>query len=530
MTSLPFISSSLYPHSENPTLIFTTPRSKHPFITSPLHISSSKSPKPLKLFAKNNEKKKPPTSFNTEEGEEDEEQVSFQKAQEALNKLKQNPSREASVKLLREALEDLDSEDTSSVPILGVMDKFLTERLESDAKRLEKAETLDLQKVKRAFGVDTFYATEALNFGNGGVFRGNLRKPIEEVMPILERKLSEAAGIEVVFWLLEDTVDGIKKQGCMVQPKSEIDYYFECKSLNTPWGYIWIIILCIATFGTIAWMSVSFLKPDATLNDYVADVIPLLCGFLSIFGVSEIVTRVTAARYGVKLSPSIPVPSTWTGCLGIMNDYASLLPNNKAVFDIPVARAASAYLTSGVLAVAAFVANGSFNGGDNALYVNPQFFFNNPLLSSINIVIGPYADDLGNVSPHAIEGIGVPVDPVALAGLLGIVVTSLNLLPSGRLEGGRIAQALFGVDVALRLSYGTTFLLLIGALKGSLLCLVWGLFTVILRREEEILAKDTITPLGYGRYGWGLVLAIICFFTLFPYSNMFSSSLDPLLF
>uniref|UniRef100_A0A7N2LFP8 Uncharacterized protein n=1 Tax=Quercus lobata TaxID=97700 RepID=A0A7N2LFP8_QUELO len=78
-------------------------------------------------------------------------------------------------------------------------------------------------------------------------------------------------------------------------------------------------------------------------------------------------TRVTAAHYGVQISPYFPVPSNCIGCLGVMNNYESLLPNKKALFDIPVAPTASAYLTSLVLAVAAFVADGSFNGGDNAL-------------------------------------------------------------------------------------------------------------------------------------------------------------------
>lgn len=85
------------------------------------------------------------------------------------------------------------------------------------------------------------------------------------------------------------------------------------------------------------------------------------------YRVLQIATRLTAARYGVKLSPSFLVPSNWTGCLGVMNNYESLLPNKKALFDIPVARTASAYLTSLVLAIAAFVVDGSFNGGDNAL-------------------------------------------------------------------------------------------------------------------------------------------------------------------
>ncbi|KAK1385956.1 hypothetical protein POM88_023691 [Heracleum sosnowskyi] len=132
----------------------------------------------------------------------------------------------------------------------------------------------------------------------------------------------------------------------------------------------------------------------------------------------KMATRITAARYGVKLSPSFLVPSNWTGCLGVMNNYESLLPNQKALFDIPVARTASAYLTSLFLAVAAFVADGSFNGGDNALYIRHQFFFNNPLLSFIQFVIGPYTDNLGNVLPYTVEGVGVPVDPLAFAGLL----------------------------------------------------------------------------------------------------------------
>ncbi|KAF2320779.1 hypothetical protein GH714_030696 [Hevea brasiliensis] len=106
-----------------------------------------------------------------------------------------------------------------------------------------------------------------------------------------------------------------------------------------------------------------------------------------------------------------------------------------------------------------------------SLYIRPQFFYNNPLLSFIQYVIGPYTDDLGNVLPYAVEGVGVPVDPLAFAGLSGMVVTSLNLLPCGRLEGGRIAQAMFGRSTATLLSFATSLLLGIGGL--SEVCCVW---------------------------------------------------------
>jgi len=67
-------------------------------------------------------------------------------------------------------------------------------------------------QLMKCFGFDTFFATDVRRFGDGGIFVGNLRRPIEEVMPKLEKKLSEAAGREVVLWFMEEQKDGITKQ------------------------------------------------------------------------------------------------------------------------------------------------------------------------------------------------------------------------------------------------------------------------------------------------------------------------------
>ncbi|XP_042385744.1 probable zinc metallopeptidase EGY3, chloroplastic [Zingiber officinale] len=477
-----------------------------------------------------------PVAQAAEEGDPGAEEVQQQevdwKTDEEFKKFMSNPSIEAAIKLEKKRadrkLRDLDRDSDTNLFSMFLRN-LLRDSIAKEKERLEKAEeafkALDLNKLKNCFGFDTFFAVDARRFGDGGIFIGNLRRPIEEVMPKLEKKLSETAGRDVVLWFMEETKDDITKQVCVVQPKAEIDLQFESTTLSTPWGYVSAIALCVATFGTIALMSGFFLKPGATFDNYIADVLPLFSGFLWILGVSEITTRVTAAQYGVKLSPSFLVPSNWTGCLGVMNNYESLLPNKKALFDIPVARTASAYITSLALAITAFVVDGSFNGGDNALFIRPQFFYNNPLLSFIQLVIGPYADELGNVLPNAVEGVGVPVDPLAFAGLLGIVVTSLNLLPCGRLEGGRIAQALFGRNTATILSFATSLLLGIGGLSGSVLCLAWGLFATFFRGGEELPAKDEISPLGDNRYAWGFILALICFLTLLPNGGgTFSSS------
>ncbi|KAK6159190.1 hypothetical protein DH2020_006504 [Rehmannia glutinosa] len=454
-----------------------------------------------------------------EEKEKEKMQELDWKTDEEFKNFMGNPSIEAAIKLEKKRadrkLKQLDRERSDN-PLIGFINNLVRDNLSREKGRLEKAEeafkALDLNKLKSCFGFDSFFATDVRRFGDGGIFIGNLRRPIEEVIPKLEKKLSEAAGREVVVWFMEEKTDEITKQvfehllilvlyavtfsienyemdevisfilplrydvvisgtskpylalACVVQPKSEMDLQFESTKLMA-----------------------SSSSPNATIDDYLSDVAPLFGGFLTILAVSEIATRVTAARYGVKLT--------------------------------------SAYLTSLVLTIAAFVADGSFNGGDNALYIRPQFFYNNPLLSFIQYVVGPYTDDLGNVLPYAVEGVGVPVDPLAFAGLLGMVVTSLNLLPCGRLEGGRIAQAMFGRSTATLLSFATSLLLGIGGLSGSVLCLAWGLFATFFRGGEEIPAKDEISPLGDDRFAWGCVLFLICFLTLFPNGGgTFSSS------
>ncbi|KAL7584008.1 hypothetical protein Lser_V15G45912 [Lactuca serriola] len=544
--SVSSLSGTLHKKTNNPRIIINS-LLKHPSHHKPHRIFTLYNPKRLKISVKAERETEESTvtvasverenengeihlgtkpseeNGGESEGNEDQQELDW-KTDEDFKKFMGNPSIEAAIKLEKKRtdrkLKELDRERTSDNLLVGLFNQVLRDNLSREKQRLEKAEesfkALDLNKLKNCFGFTTFFATDARRFGDGGIFIGNLRRPIEEVIPTLEQKLSEAAGREVVLWFMEEKSDDITKQVCVVQPKSEIDLQFELTKLSTPSGYISAIALAVTTFGTIALMSGFFLKPNATFNDYLADVVPLFTGFLTILGVSEIATRVTAARYGVKLSPSFLVPSNWTGCLGVMNNYESLLPNKKALFDIPVARTASAYLTSLALAVAAFVADGSFNGGDNALYIRPQFFYNNPLLSFIQFVIGPYTDDLGNVLPYAVEGVGVPVDPLAFAGLLGMVVTTLNLLPIGRLEGGRIAQAMFGRSTAALLSFAASFLLVIGGFSGSVLCLAWGLFSTFFRGGEEIPAKDEITPLGDDRYAWGFVLGLICLLTLFP--------------
>ncbi|CAN0920813.1 Probable zinc metallopeptidase EGY3, chloroplastic [Linum grandiflorum] len=231
-----------------------------------------------------------------EDKKEDEElQEKDWKTDEEFKKFMGNPSIEAAIKLEKKRadmkLKELDKENTDN-PLVGLFNRLVRDRLTREKERLEKAEetfkALDLNKLKSCFGFDTFFATDVRRFGDGGIFIGNLRRPIEEVIPKLEKKLSEAAGRDVVVWFMEEKKDDITKQACAVQPKAEIDLQFETTKLSNAYGYFSAVVLCVATFGTISLMSGFFLKPDATVDDYISNVVPLFGGFLTILGVSEV--------------------------------------------------------------------------------------------------------------------------------------------------------------------------------------------------------------------------------------------------
>ncbi|XP_024364357.1 probable zinc metallopeptidase EGY3, chloroplastic [Physcomitrium patens] len=505
-------------------------------------IDPLKTRRTVRLLARaevKDEKKDSQSSVEDRPAEEKDQPVEESKKEEAVEKKQErdwrldedfkkfmsNPSIESALKLERkraeEKLRDLDNQDQGNF-FKGIINSVVRRSLQREKERLDKAEAtfiaLDLSKVRSCFGLDTFYANDVRRMGDGGIVIGNLRRPLAEVKPKLEKKLAEACGREVDLWFMEETVNDETKQVCVVQPKAEIDAQFESQRLSTWTGYFSAALLGITTLGTISIMSGFFLTPGATYDDYVSRVLPLFAGYLGIFGTSELATRYVASKYGVKLSPTFMIPSNWTGCLGVVNNYESLLPSKKALFDIAATRITSSYLASLGLAISAFLLDQSWNGGENALYIRPQFFYNNPLLSFVQYVIGPYSDELGNVLPQAVPGLGVPIDPLAFAGLLGIVVTSLNMLPSGRLEGGRIAQAVLGRRLAGRLSFFTSLGLGFGGVTGSVLSLVWGFIATFFRGGEELPAQDEITPLGNERKIWAIALTVICFLTLFPNS------------
>ena len=109
------------------------------------------------------------------------------------------------------------------------------------------------------------------------------------------------------------------------------------------------------------------------------------------------------------------------------------------------------------------------------------------------------------------------LNPVALAAYFGILLTGVNLLPAGQLDGGHIAYALFG-----RAARPLGFVIIAGLLvMGTLFWRGWYLWAVLifftgLRHPSPL---DDITPVDTSRRIIGVAAFILLLLTFIPVPN-----------
>lgn len=100
-------------------------------------------------------------------------------------------------------------------------------------------------------------------------------------------------------------------------------------------------------------------------------------------------------------------------------------------------------------------------------------------------------------TPLPLGGMDVMLHPVAWAGWAGILVTSLNLIPAGQLDGGHILYVVFGKDGARKiLPLILMLMMLLGIFWNG-----WWLWGILILMLGRVYAEplDQITPLDARR-------------------------------
>ena len=193
------------------------------------------------------------------------------------------------------------------------------------------------------------------------------------------------------------------------------------------------VILFIATFFTT-------LIAGALLNgvipweepEKIYRGLPFSLTLLLILMVHELSHYFTSRRHHVSASLPyfIPAPPI-IGTFGAIIKMKPPIPDKRSLIDI----GASGPIGGFIIAIIACVIGLSLSEVKPAGALDGGLAFGSSLLFS-------FLSDL--VLQTGPEEYDVMLHPVAFAGWLGLLVTSLNLLPIGQLDGGHIVYALFG--------------------------------------------------------------------------------------
>jgi membrane-associated protease RseP (regulator of RpoE activity) len=225
---------------------------------------------------------------------------------------------------------------------------------------------------------------------------------------------------------------------------------------------------------------------------------------LMILGAHEMGHYLACHWYGVRatLPYFIPAP-IGIGTFGAFIKIKSPIPNRRALFDIGIAGPLAGF----VFAIPAAIVAAYYSAGTPLFALTGEFpvFHDPPLFLLLHKLF-----DL----PRNLE-----INPIWLASWVGLLVTSLNLLPVGQLDGGHVIYALFGwrghrfIARAIYLSVVT--LAVYSYLRGG--WLGWIVYAVLLTLMLGIghpPVVDEIEPLGRARLVVaviGLLVFLLCF-------------------
>ncbi|MBD2184179.1 site-2 protease family protein [Aerosakkonema funiforme] len=353
----------------------------------------------------------------------------------------------------------------------------------------------DLKTIQGIFGIDTFFATETIPYQEGAVFNGNLRGEAQAVHTRLSDALQERLGDRYRLFLIENP-EG--KPVVVVLPSRNDP------KPSTIIQKILAVVLMLATIATCLETSGLMLEFDLFQNpSRLAEALPIGLGILTILVAHEIGHWLLARRHNIRLSLPYFIPTLQIGSFGAITRFESLLPNRNVLFDISVAGPAAGGIVSLLMLIVGMLLSqqGSF------FQVPAQFFQGSILVGTLARVV------LGSALQQPL----VDVHPLVVIGWLGLVITALNLMPAGQLDGGRIVLAIYGRKVASRTTIATLIVLALVAL-GNPLAIYWAIVIVFLQRDLERPSLNEISEPDDARAAIGLLALFLTIATLIPLS------------
>ena len=336
--------------------------------------------------------------------------------------------------------------------------------------------------------------------------RGKLRAVPEEAYQVIKSNVEKVFGDRFLL-LFQESFQGQPFFALVANPWQQKTETIETEKVTRPFLALGLLLLTILT-TTVVGAGLSGITAQQLENNpsLLLQGLPYSLGLIAILGLHEFSHYFTAVKYKIKttLPYFIPIPF-FLGTFGAFIQMRSPVPTRKALFDVAVAGPLGGIIIAipllfWGLSLSEIVPLTNQSSLLNFQALNPQFSFFLSIVAKLAL------------GSNLIAGKAIHLHPLAVAGYVGIIVTALNLMPVGQLDGGHIVHAMYGQKTAIIIGQLTRLFMFILALVQPDF-LLWAIILLLMPVSDQPALND-VTELDnkrdlLGLFSLALLLSIL---------------------
>ncbi|MEA5535115.1 site-2 protease family protein [Crocosphaera sp. XPORK-15E] len=392
----------------------------------------------------------------------------------------------------------------------AIVDSQDTEKSTEESQKLRPITINEEKSLRDCFPWAVYYLQNLDYRPQAILCRGKLRTAPEEAYKSIKKNIEQVFGDRFLV-LFQEGLSGGPFFALVPNPWAKSDKKETEKPLTRPFFALGLLLVTLLTTtfvgAEIAGVSREMMEANSRV---LLQGIPYSLGLIAILGLHELSHYFTAVRYKIAttLPYFIPIPF-FLGTFGAFIQMKSPVPNRKALFDVAVAGPLGGFIITIPLLLWGLslseVVDLPLNEASTLLNfqaLDPRFSFLFAVLAKL--VLGS----------SFLVGKAVHLHPLAVSGYVGLIVTALNLMPVGQLDGGHIIHAMYGQRTAIIVGQLTRiFMLVLAMIRPEFL--IWAILLFLMPVSDQPALND-VTELDNKRDLLGLFSLILLLSILLP--------------
>ena len=242
------------------------------------------------------------------------------------------------------------------------------------------------------------------------------------------------------------------------------------QKLTTPLILFGLTVLSVFFVGFTSWDVLRKIKPD--LNPIVTSVLYAI-GLIGIVGIHELGHMFASRMHGIRASWPyfLPFPFGY-GTFGAFISQKTPIKSRNDLFDVGLAGPIFGFVASIFFTIIGLMISFPVDNPPAATF-NPLNPIDFRLVSDTRFRILLFETLAFIILPSTGPSTEIFLHPLAIAGYIGLLLTGLNLIPVGQLDGGHVARSLFSENNHRVLTYiSAALMILLGFWFFALLILL----------------------------------------------------------